>query len=58
MATVATKGGAKSGLSANLPDEVRSASLPSRDHIFEFELAPSERADGKQAIDIELISKL
>ena len=43
---------------AHLPDEVRSASLPSRDHIFEFELAPSERADGKQAIDIELISKL
>lgn len=41
---------------SNLPAAVRPAALPSRRHIFEFELAPSERADGLQALDIELVS--
>lgn len=43
---------------AHLPAEARTISLPSRDHIFEFELAPSEKADGLQAIDIEMVSKI
>lgn len=41
---------------SNLPSEVRPGSLPSRRHVFEFELAPSEKADGLQALDLELIS--
>ena len=41
---------------SNLPSAIRPGSLPSRRHIFEFELAPSERADGLQALDIELVS--
>ena len=32
--------------------------LPSRDFIFEFELAKSLRQEGWQAVDIELVSKL
>ena len=41
---------------SNLPQAVRPGSLPSRRHVFEFELAPSERAEGLQALDIELVS--
>ncbi|MEM6457602.1 MAG: NYN domain-containing protein [Acidobacteriota bacterium] len=40
---------------AHLPSEVRPSWLPSRDRVFEFTLAPSERGDGLQAADIELI---
>ncbi len=43
---------------AHLPQGVRPASLPSRHTIFEFELAESERADGMQAVEIELVSRL
>ncbi|MCP4657884.1 MAG: NYN domain-containing protein [bacterium] len=41
-----------------LPDSVRPGELPSRNHIFEFELAASDRAEGLQATDIELVSTL
>ncbi len=41
---------------SNLPSQVRSAQLPSRRHIFEFELQPSEKADGLQALEIDLVS--
>ncbi len=41
---------------SNLPSTVRPAVLPSRRHVFEFELAPSEKSDGLQALDLELIS--
>lgn len=41
---------------SNLPQAVRPSGLPSRRHIFEFELAESERAEGLQALDIELVS--
>ena len=41
---------------SNLPSAVRPSSLPSRRHVFEFELQPSEKADGLQALQIELIS--
>ncbi len=41
-----------------LPDSIRPGELPSRNHIFEFELAASDRAEGLQATDIELISRL
>ncbi len=42
---------------SNLPSQVRPGSLPSRRHVFEFELQPSERSDGLQALDLELVSK-
>jgi uncharacterized LabA/DUF88 family protein len=41
-----------------LPEAIRPANLPSRNFIFEFELGESDRADGLQAIDVELVSKL
>lgn len=41
---------------SNLPQAVRPASLPNRRHIFEFELQPSEKSDGLQALDLELVS--
>ena len=43
---------------SSLPEAVRPASLPSRNYIFEFEVGESERADGLQAVDMELVSKL
>lgn len=43
---------------SELPDSVRPAALPSRNFIFEFEIAASERAEGLQASDIELASTL
>ncbi len=42
---------------SNLPSVVRPASLPSRRLVLEFELAPSDKSDGLQALDIEMISK-
>ncbi len=42
---------------SNLPSAVRPASLPSRRHVFEFELQPSEKSDGLQALDLELASQ-
>jgi uncharacterized LabA/DUF88 family protein len=42
---------------SGLPGDVRPATLPNRSLIFEFELAPSERGDGLQALEIELISR-
>ncbi len=42
---------------SNLPSAVRPSSLPSRRQVLEFELAPSEKSDGLQALDIELISR-
>ncbi|MCP3958606.1 MAG: NYN domain-containing protein [bacterium] len=41
---------------SNLPPHVRASHLPSRRHVFEFELQPSEKADGLQALDLELVS--
>lgn len=41
---------------AQLPQSVRPSSLPSRNYVFEFELAPSERSEGMQAIEIEAVS--
>lgn len=42
---------------SNLPESVRPALLPSRNHVFEMELVKSERGGGVQATNIELISK-
>lgn len=41
---------------AQLPQSVRPAVLPSRNYIFEFELAPSERGEGMQAVDIDAVA--
>jgi uncharacterized LabA/DUF88 family protein len=41
-----------------LPDSVHPSNLPSRNFIFEFELGESERADGLQAVDLDLVCKL
>lgn len=41
----------------NLPEGIDTGRLPSRRFIFEFELAASERGDGLQAVDIELVSR-
>lgn len=41
---------------AFLPDSVRPSSLPSRNYVFEFELAPSEKGEGLQAIEIDAVS--
>lgn len=41
---------------AQLPATVRPQALPSRNYVFEFELAPSERGEGMQAVDIEAVS--
>lgn len=43
---------------SNLPEGVRPGQLPTRNYIFEFELARSERTDSLQAINIELVSRL
>lgn len=43
---------------ASLPDSVRPNVLPSRNHVFEFELAESDRGEGFQAIDLELLSQI
>ena len=40
-----------------LPDSVRSVTLPSRAYIFEFDIVPSDRRAGLQAINITLASK-
>jgi uncharacterized LabA/DUF88 family protein len=42
---------------SNLPDFIRPSLFPSRNYIFEFELAKSERGAGVQAIEVELTSK-
>lgn len=42
---------------SNLPEMVRPNALPSRNHIFEMELARSERGGGIQAVNLELVSK-
>ncbi len=42
---------------SNLPSTVRPTSLPNRRHIFEFELQPSEKSEGLQALALELVSK-
>lgn len=41
----------------HLPPDFRSSVLHCRQHVFEFELAKSERADGLQAVEIQLVSK-
>jgi len=43
---------------SSLPEGVRPGQLPTRNYIFEFELARSERTENLQAINIELISRL
>lgn len=43
---------------SSLPEGVRPSQLPTRNYIFEFELARSERTDSLQALNIELISRL
>ena len=43
---------------ASLPREVRPEQLPSRSLVFECTLEESERGDGLQALDLELISTL
>lgn len=42
---------------SNLPDFIRPTLFPSRNHIFEFELAKSDRGGGVQAVEIELTTK-
>jgi len=42
---------------SNLPPSIRPSALPSRRHVFEFELAPSEKSDGLQALEIDLVSR-
>ena len=42
----------------DLPEGVDPASLPSRDYIFEFELAKSESGDKPRAVEIKLVSTL
>lgn len=41
-----------------LPESINPKDLPSRDYIFEFELGESDRADGLQAVDMELVCKI
>ncbi len=41
---------------SNLPSTVRPTNLPSRRHVFEFELQPSEKSEGLQALELELAS--
>ena len=41
---------------SQLPEEGRNAPLPSRSHVFEFTLEQSERGEGLQAVDIDIIS--
>lgn len=43
---------------SNMLDNMPPNALPSRDFIFEFELAKSTRQEGWQALDIEMVSKL
>ena len=43
---------------SNLAENIPSHHLPSREMIFEFELAKSVRQDGWQAVDIEQVSRL
>lgn len=43
---------------STLPDEAKPHYLPNRNFVFEFELAESERGEGFQAVDIELVSRL
>lgn len=43
---------------ANMPNRVPSERLPSRAFIFEFEIAESDRGDGLQAVNVELVSTL
>lgn len=42
---------------SDLPDGVEASSLPNRNLVFEFELSESERGEGVQASNIELISE-
>lgn len=42
---------------ANLPQGVRAERLPSRNFVFEFELDESERSDGFQAIELDVVSR-
>jgi len=42
---------------SNLPEGVRPTLLPSRNFIFEFDLARSERGDNLQALNIELVNR-
>ncbi len=42
---------------SNLPSTMRPTTLPSRRHVFEFELQPSEKGEGLQALDLDLVSK-
>lgn len=41
----------------HLPDTLRPSVLPSRQYVFEFDLEESERSDGLQATNIDLISR-
>ena len=43
---------------ANMPAHVRTDRLPTRNYVFEFELARSERGDGLQALNVELVSSM
>lgn len=43
---------------ANMPPHVRTERLPTRNYVFEFELARSERGDGLQAVNVELVSSM
>ncbi len=42
---------------AHLPPGFRASSLPNRQTVFEFDLEPSERAEGLQATNIDLVSR-
>ena len=41
-----------------MPPHVRTDRLPTRNYVFEFELARSERGDGLQALNVELVSSM
>ncbi|MDA8017936.1 MAG: NYN domain-containing protein [Thermoanaerobaculia bacterium] len=43
---------------ANMPPHVRTDRLPTRNYVFEFELTRSERGDGLQALNVELVSSM
>ena len=43
---------------SNLPTGIRPSILPSRNYLFEFELAQSDRGDRAKAVEIALAGKL
>ncbi|MCJ7738999.1 MAG: hypothetical protein MUQ10_17080 [Anaerolineae bacterium] len=43
---------------SNLPPDIKPEDLPSYHHVFEFQLAPSSRREGRhEAVEIERVSR-